>query len=360
MTSFPAIRIYVLATVLVILSQPLIAVSQTAKAPDNRQTEMRDGQHDFDFNFGTWRTHIKRLRSPLTNSREWIESSGTVVVSKIWNGRANLEEINIDGPTGHLEGLTLRLYHPESRQWYFHWASSNDGTLSPAMVGEFKNGIGEFYDQETFKGRAIFARQIYSEITSNSYHFEQAFSDDGGKTWEPNWIATLNRELDKQGTQSHGAKEDNHQHDFDFNFGSWQTHVSRLTHPLTASKIWVEYDGLSVVRKVWGGRASLLELEVDGPAGHIQGMGLRLYNSESHRWSLNWASSVDGIMNQPMIGEFKNERGEFFDQEPFNGRTIFARNGFLDITPNSSRFEQAFSDDGGKTWETNWVMTFKR
>src|SRR4030095_4651852 len=150
------------------------------------------------------------------------------------------------------------------------------------------------------------------------------------------------------------------QHDFDFYFGSWKTHVSRLVHPLSGSKQWAEYDGTSVVTKVWNGKASLFELDVSGPAGHIEGVGLRLYNPEANQWSLNWANSTEGIINKPMIGEFKDGRGEFFDQEEFNGRMILARNGFSAITPNSSRFEQAFSSDGGKTWETNWVMTFTR
>jgi len=172
-------------------------------------------------------------------------------------------------------------------------------------------------------------------------------------------VAQQNSDAAKTGSQQAVTERDG-QNDFDFNIGTWKTHVSRLVHPLTGSTTWVEYEGISVVRKVWNGRASLFELEVDGPAGHIEGLGLRLYNPQSHQWSLNWANSNDGTMNQPMIGEFKNGRGEFFDQEPFNGRTIFARNGFSKITPDSSRFEQAFSNDGGKTWETNWVMTFTR
>jgi hypothetical protein len=154
--------------------------------------------------------------------------------------------------------------------------------------------------------------------------------------------------------------EGNGQNDFDFNIGTWKTHVSRLQHPLTSSTTWVEYDGISTVRKVWNGRASVFELEVDGPAGHIEGVGLRLYNPRSHEWNLNWANSADGVMTQPMIGRFTKGRGDFFDHELFNGKAIFVRNSFSEITPNSSRFEQAFSDDGGKTWETNWIMTFIR
>jgi hypothetical protein len=145
------------------------------------------------------------------------------------------------------------------------------------------------------------------------------------------------------------------QHDFDFEIGTWKTHLLRLQHPLTGSTTWIEYEGTSVVRKVWNGRVNLVELEVDGPTGHIEGLSLRLYNSEAHQWSLNFANSKVGTLGVPTIGEFKNGRGEFFDQETFNGRTILVRNVWSDITPDSCRFEQSFSDDGGKTWETNWI-----
>lgn len=150
------------------------------------------------------------------------------------------------------------------------------------------------------------------------------------------------------------------EHDFDWQTGTWKTHLRRLRKPLSGSTDWTEYEGVSIVRPVMNGKGSLLELQLDGPAGHIEGVGLRLYNPESRQWSLNWANGGDGVMSTPMFGEFKNGRGEFFDQETFNGRTIYVKNGFWDITSDSARFEQAFSDDGGKTWETNWVMTFKR
>jgi hypothetical protein len=145
------------------------------------------------------------------------------------------------------------------------------------------------------------------------------------------------------------------QHDFDFEIGTWKTHLWRLLHPLTGSTTWVEYEGTSVVRKVWNGHANLVELEADGPAGHIEALNLRLYNPQSRQWSLNFANSSGGSMSQPTIGEFKNGRGEFFDQEPLNGRTILVRFVISDITPDSCRFEQSFSDDGVKTWEVNWI-----
>jgi hypothetical protein len=145
------------------------------------------------------------------------------------------------------------------------------------------------------------------------------------------------------------------QHDFDFEIGDWETHVSRLVHPLTGSTTWAEYEGTSTVRKVWDGRANLVELEVSGPAGHIEGLSLRLYNPESHQWSLNFSNSSGGTLSQPTVGEFKNGRGEFFDMETFNGRAILVRFVISEITSQSARFEQSFSDDGGKTWEVNWI-----
>ena len=148
-----------------------------------------DGPADFDFHIGTWKTHVKRRREPLTGSTNWVEMNGTTVVRKVWDGRANLVELKAEG----FEGLSLRLYNPQTRQWSLNFANAADGTLVPPTIGAFKNGRGEFYAQETLNGRAIFVRFIISDITPDSIHFEQAFSDDGGKTWEVNWIATDTR-----------------------------------------------------------------------------------------------------------------------------------------------------------------------
>jgi hypothetical protein len=152
---------------------------------------------------------------------------------------------------------------------------------------------------------------------------------------------------DTSGTSvGRSSAERDGQHDFDFEIGTWKTHLRRLLHPLTGSKTWVEYEGRSVVRKVWNGRANLVELEADGSAGHFEGLNLRLYNPQSRQWSLNFANSKSGALSQLTIGEFRAGRGEFFDQETLNGRAVLVRFVISDITPDSCRFEQAFSDDG--------------
>jgi hypothetical protein len=156
------------------------------------------------------------------------------------------------------------------------------------------------------------------------------------------------------------AQQRDGQHDFDFNIGTWKTHVSRLVYPLSGSNAWTQYDGTSRVLPLWQGRASVFELEVDGPSGHIEGVGLRLYDPKTRQWSLNWANGSNPVMTTPMLGRFENGEGNFADRETLGGKPIRVRNRFFDITADSSRFEQAFSGDDGKTWETNWVMTFAR
>ncbi|HTE46231.1 MAG TPA: hypothetical protein VK636_13350 [Gemmatimonadaceae bacterium] len=169
-------------------SRPGASRASAVQAP-----ERRDGQHDFDFEIGTWKTHLKRLLHPLTGSTTWVEYDGTSVVRTIWNGRANLVELVADGPGGHFEGLNLRLYNPQSHQWSLNFSNSSGGTLSQPTIGEFKNGRGEFFDQETLNGRAILVRFVITSVTPSSCRFEQSFSDDGGQTWELNWIASDTR-----------------------------------------------------------------------------------------------------------------------------------------------------------------------
>lgn len=192
-TYFMACSLFVVLQPAAVSAQPHLGVSKTNLQQTPKQ---RDGQHDFDFHLGTWKTRLRRLLNPLTGSTKWVEYEGTTVVRKVWQGRANLVELVADGPAGHFEGLSLRLYNPQSRQWSLNFANANSGVMALPTIGEFKNGRGEFYNQETFNGRAIFVRFIISDITPDSVRFEQAFSDDGGKTWEVNWVATDTRVKD--------------------------------------------------------------------------------------------------------------------------------------------------------------------
>src|SRR5215204_3558549 len=144
----------------------------------------RDGQRDFDFEIGKWKTHLKRRLRPLTGSNEWVAYDGTSIITKVLNGRASLVELDVKGSAGQIKGVSLRLYNPDAHQWSLNFSNIRSGTLSPAVIGEFKNGRGEFYGADTLGSRAILVRFVIFDITPTDCHFEQAFSNDGGKTWE--------------------------------------------------------------------------------------------------------------------------------------------------------------------------------
>lgn len=168
------------------------AVSHSSAAADGT------GPNDFDFEFGRWRTHLSRLTNPPKGPSTWTEYDGTTIVRQVWDGRANVEEIVVDGSTGRLEVLSLRLYNPAAREWSLNVATSRSGSLGVPVIGRFKHGRGEFFTDETVDGRPIMTRFIISDISAASFRFEGASSSDGGKTWELNLTATFTRIKDEQ------------------------------------------------------------------------------------------------------------------------------------------------------------------
>jgi len=174
------------------LAVPCASASAQPPAP-------RDGARDFDFEIGSWRTQLRRLAKPLSGDTTWVEYSGTTVVRKVWDGRANLVELDVAGPAGRIEGLSLRLYNPQSRQWSLNFSNSASGTLAVPSVGEFRDGRGEFLSHEEYGGRMILVRFVIIPVTPDTYRFEQSYSDDGGRTWELNWVATDTRVGDAPG-----------------------------------------------------------------------------------------------------------------------------------------------------------------
>src|SRR5580700_285155 len=134
------IRIYLMACSLVVALQPIQGLAQQnsgAVATSAMQPPAdRDGQHDFDFEIGTWKIHLKRLDHRLVGSTNWTEFDGTSVTRKVWNGRSQIEEFETDSPAGgHIEGLTLRTYNPQTHQWSLYWANSKNGVMDPPQIG---------------------------------------------------------------------------------------------------------------------------------------------------------------------------------------------------------------------------------
>jgi hypothetical protein len=255
----------------------------------------------------------------------------------------------------------VRLYNPRSRQWSIYWANASAPALDIPTVGGFKNGRGEFYDQETFHDRAIFVRFVWTNVSDKSGDFEQSFSDDGGKSWEPNWITTMERETPSKANVAPNPDHHDGQHDFDFEFGQWKVHLKRLVHPLSESRQWKEYDGTCAVGTVWNGRANFVEFEAANGSDRIEGLSVRLFDPHSHQWSIWWANAADGILDRvPTIGTFENGRGEFFSFQQVEGRWVLVRFVFSGISASTMHGEQSYSTDSGKTWEPNWIEDLTR
>jgi hypothetical protein len=150
-------------------------------------------------------------------------------------------------------------------------------------------------------------------------------------------------------------------HDFDFIFGRWNVHNHRLRRPLSGTQDWYEFEATTVERPVWGGLANLEEwVAAESPVGPINGLALRLYNPRTQQWSIYWGTAQTGVLGIPSVGSFIEGRGEFYDEEEYEGRPILLRFVWSDITETSAKWEQAFSLDAGESWEINWTMHFRR
>ena len=173
----------------------LIATAASGGASaDPAPSTVADGQRDFDWEIGTWRTTVRVLAEPLSESAdEWLQFAGTSVVRPLSERRANVVELAVSGASGRIDGLNLRLYEPQVKRWSLAFVNIRDGLLTPAVYGGFHDGVGEFYGDDQLGGRPIRVRFLILRQGPDTARFEQAFSADGGTTWETNWVAVDRR-----------------------------------------------------------------------------------------------------------------------------------------------------------------------
>jgi hypothetical protein len=183
-------RLLLVATALTIAGAwPALAADPPAAKPA-ATPEVRDGSKDFDFLIGKRKIHLKRLLNPLTGSDQWVEFDGITEARKLGQGPANLDELVVTDPVSKqvIRSFTLRLYDAATGLWSLYYGRVTDGSLGVPTVGKFRDGVGEFYNQEVWRGRLIWVRYKWMNTQTPKARFEQAFSEDGGKTWETNWI----------------------------------------------------------------------------------------------------------------------------------------------------------------------------
>jgi len=163
-------------------------------APALASADATDHAHDFDFLVGKWHVHHTRLNGRLVGSHDWIEFDGTSEMWMTMNGRGTFDENYIGLPSGPYRAVGIRCYDPETQKWAIWWLDErHPRAIEPPVYGNFKNGVGTFIGDDTNNGKPVLTRFIWSNITANSAHWEQAMSPDSGKTWEVNWRMDLTR-----------------------------------------------------------------------------------------------------------------------------------------------------------------------
>ena len=262
---------------------------------------------------------------------EWKEFEGVSVVRPLWDGQGNIEEYQADAPDRPIHAVSLHLYDPRSRQWSLSWADRSSGTLGTPTTGEFRGDRGEFFSFEEHEGPP----------GPPPAHLDQSQPQRGGVR-----ASALHRRRQVLGAQLDHAVHARPRccraaarcavarpmaiadagrdgvHGFDFLHGQWRIRNRRLRRPLTGSTEWYEFDGSSIERPFWDGQGNLEEYEGNSPDGRIRGLALRLYDVRSKQWSIHWSNSAQGTRERAMIGEFKNGRGEFYNQDQSQGREI--------------------------------------
>ncbi|MEV6237321.1 hypothetical protein [Lentzea sp. NPDC051838] len=172
----------------------LTALAAFVALTGSASASVADGQGDFDWELGTWQTDVRVLADPLSETPdEWLTFSGTSVVRPLLDKRANVVELKVAGPAGKIEGLNMRLYEPQAKRWSLTFVNIRDGLLTPSVYGGFRDGVGEFYGDDQLGGRPIKVRFLINRVGPYQARFEQAFSQDGGASWETNWIAVDRR-----------------------------------------------------------------------------------------------------------------------------------------------------------------------
>jgi hypothetical protein len=334
-------------------------IAQMHSQDDSKIKQMEanpTGLHDFDFLVGEWRAHHRRLKP---NSDEWVEFDGTVINRSLMDSGANIEEHALNAPNGAYRAVALRSYDAKTGEWAIWWLDGRypSGPLGSPVKGRFENGVGRFYSDYTQDGKSMRVRFLWSNITSTSARWEQASSADGGKTWIPNWIYNLQREV-AAGTSATAVRSG--AHDFDFLVGEWRVY-HRYLRVKENSREWVDVEGTMSHRPLMGGSANMEEHTIHVPNGPNRAIALRSYDPKASHWSIWW---LDGraphAIDSPVQGRFEKGVGTFYGDTTIDGKPMRVRFIWSQITHTSARWEQAFSADSGKTWEINWIMEFRR
>lgn len=307
---------------------------------------------DFDFLRGQFDVDNRRLKQPLTNAVEWEEFPATARAETYFDGAVSIDEMYF--PTLGSFGMSVRLFDPEAQDWTVYWVNSQSGKLQPPVRGRWVDGVSLLFGDDECNNVPVRAHYRWSDVAQNTARWQQAFSTDGGAMWETNWVMAWVRRSPVPDNPNSGSTDG----DFGFLVGQWDVTHRRLSKWLSGSDQWTEFSGTARSQTYFNGAASIDEY--DFPTLGTRGLALRLFDPEARVWSIYWVSSRDGQLGRPVHGAFEAGVGEFHGDDEHDGQPVRARFLWTDLSDSSARWQQAFSVDDGKTWETNWHMDFSR
>jgi hypothetical protein len=351
----PSLRILVIAGFVAGAVTASIALAPSAErkpqpAPPSINLK---GAHGFDFLAGEWRVHHRRISAV---SKKWVEFEGTCSQRSLMAGSANVEEFALDSPDGAYRALNLRAYDKNSDRWSIWWLDERypEGPLGLPVQGRFENGIGTFYSDYQENGKPMRVRFIWSDITPTSARWQQATSADGGKTWHSNWFMELRRH---QVAKAAGGPKKG---DFAFLDGDWRVR-HRYLRVKPEGREWVEVLGTVTHLEYPDGWANVDDYVMDGRGGTNYAVAMRSYNRKNAQWTIWWLDGRNpSSIEEPMKGRFENGLGRFYGATTVAGKSTRVRFTWSDTTTASPRWQQEYSHDDGKAWETVWTMQFQR
>ena len=320
--------------------------------------------HEQDWNWllGSWDVFHSRLKDRLVSSNEWQEFHGKSAFWTTMRGLGNVDDNSLQLPAGDYRGLSIRAFDPATSRWAIWWLDGrNPERIDPPVRGGFKGDEGEFIGTDIYKGTPVTVRFRWHEVRSKRPWWDQAFSTDGGKTWEINWRNYFTR------TSSGGIALPRLPEDlpaaraWDFLQGKWQVRNRRLREKFVGSQQWDEFGSTLNNWQVLGGRGNVSDIWFEEPGAPHGSTGLRVYNDEKKEW-LYW--HLDGRtptdMSPAVPGKFEPGTTTFRVSYPLRGRQVQVRSNWTRTNTTTPRCEQAESADDGKTWETTWIAELTR
>ena len=331
-----------------------------AKAPAAVAAQAGPHARDWVWLLGNWEVRHRRLKERLTGSQDWQDFAGKSACWATLGGLGTIDDNIVDLPGAPYRGLGIRAFDRASGQWSIWWLDARNPThIDPPVRGGFDGDGGQFLGRDTLRGKPILMRFRWHDIHGAQPWWEQAFSPDDGASWEVNWRNYFTRTaarpspLDKLA----GAPRD-----FDCLVGEWQVSHRRLRQRLVGSQDWDEFGGTLRNWPVLGGHGNVGDNVFEFPTGTVRGVGLRSYDPQARQWLSWW---LDGrtptSIAPPVRGGFDTQGlGSFIGDDSLDGKPIKTRVLWSRITARSARWEPACSNDGGASWETNWISDFVR